>query len=204
MEEFQDNKPIVSIVIPCLNEEKYIKECLSSLEKQDYPKERLEVFFMDGMSEDRTVEIIKEEVVKHPWIKVFKNKDKFTPFAFNLGIKNSKGEVIIFLGAHATYEKDYVSKCVRYLEECKADNVGGIEKVVPKENTLVAKAIAVSLSYSFGAGNAPYRTGSKEPREVDTVFGGCYRKEVFKKIGLFNEKLFRSQDMELNMRLKKA
>ena len=204
MEEFQDNKPVVSIVIPCLNEEKYIKECLSSLEKQDYPKERLEVFFMDGMSEDRTVEIIKEEMVKHPWIKVFKNKDKFTPFAFNLGIKNSKGKVIIFLGAHATYEKDYVSKCVRYLKECKADNVGGIEKVVPKENTLVAKAIAVSLSYSFGAGNAPYRTGSKEPREVDTVFGGCYRKEVFNKIGFFNEKLFRSQDMELNMRLKKA
>jgi len=106
--------------------------------------------------------------------------------------------------AHATYENDYVSKCVKYLEKYKADNIGGIQKVVSKEDTLVSKAIAASFSNLFGTGDSYYRTGSKEPKEVDTVFCGCYRKEVFNKIGFFNEKLFRSQDMELNMRLKKA
>jgi GT2 family glycosyltransferase len=137
-------------------------------------------------------------------ISLIDNPKKFTPFALNIGIKEAKGEIIIRMDAHATYEKDYVSKCVRYLKEYNADCVGGILKTIPAENTLIAKAIALSLSHPFGAGTSRFRIGAKEPKEVDTVFGGCYKKEVFEKIGLFNEKLLRSQDLEFNLRLKKA
>jgi len=94
---------------------------------------------------------------------------------------------------------------VKYLKEYNVDNVGGIWKILPRENTLVAKSITFASSSIFGAGDAYYRRGySKGPRLVDTVFGGCYRKEVFERIGLFNENLVRSQDMEFNLRLKKA
>jgi len=194
----------VSVIIPCRNEEEFTRDCLNSIVSQDYPKENLEVLVVDGMSEDKTREILREYSNKYPFIKLVENPKKFTNFAFNIGIKKAKGKTIMIMGAHAGYEKDYISKCVRYLKEHNADNVGGIIKTQPSKNTIFAKAIAYCLSNIFGVGGSYFRTGSKEPRLVDTVFGGCYRKEIFDKIGLFNENLLRSQDMELNIRLKKA
>jgi GT2 family glycosyltransferase len=108
------------------------------------------------------------------------------------------------MDAHAVYEKDYLSKCVRYLKDYNVDNVGGIIKTIASENTISAKAIAYSLSHPFGVGSSLFRSGIKKPTFVDTVFGGCYKREVFEKIGLFNENLKRSQDLEFNLRLKKA
>ena len=198
------NNLTVSVIIPCRNEKKYIGKCLDTILEQDYPKEKIEVLVIDGMSEDKSREIIKNYSVKFPFIKLLENPKKFTNFAFNIGVKESKGRVIMIMGAHAGYKKDYISKCVKYLKEYDADNVGGVMKTLPSKDTVFAKAIAICLSHFFGAGGSWFRTGSKEIRLVDTVFGGCYKKEVFDKVGLFNENLLRSQDMEFNLRLKKA
>jgi len=192
----------VSIIIPCRNEERFIEKCLDSLIKQDFPKENLEILVVDGNSKDKTKDIIKEYIQKYPFIRIIDNKEKYTPFGLNMGIKKAKGDIIVRMDAHAKYGNDYISKCVKYLKEYNADNVGGVLRTIPSNNSPIAKAIAICLSHFFGAGNSYFRTGSKKPIEVDTVFGGCYRKEVFNKIGLFNEKLIRSQDIELNRRLK--
>jgi glycosyltransferase involved in cell wall biosynthesis len=198
----------ISIIIPCRNEDKYIGGCLDSILGQDFPKENLEVLVVDGASEDKTKEIIKDYAERRPFIKLLENPKKFTPFGLNIGIKASKGEIIIRMDSHAGYEKDYISKCVKYLKESGADNVGGIIKTLPAKNTLAARAIAKVLSHPFGAGSSYFRIGSKEPRFVDTVFGGCYKRGVFSPspdgVGLFNEKMLRSQDIEFNKRLKKA
>ena len=109
------------------------------------------------------------------------------------------------MDVHTVYKSDYISKCIKYLKEYKVDNVGGIWKIMPSEKTLINKAIALVSSSFFGAGNAYYRMGySKGPKFVDTVFLGCYKKETFEKIGLYNENLARSYDMEFNSRLRKA
>ncbi len=197
-------KQFVSVIIPTRNEEKFIARCLDSIISQDYSKEYLEVFVINGISEDRTKEIVKFYSEKHNFIKVLENPDKTTPFAMNMGIKNAKGDIIIKIDAHAIYEKGYISKCVECLKKYNADNVGGVLKTVPAKDTLIAKAIALCLSSFFGAGNSYFRTGAAKAMDVDTVSFGCYKKEVFDKIGLYNENLSRSQDMELNARLKKA
>ena len=216
-------KNFISIIIPCRNEEKYIERFLNSVIEQDYPKEKMEILVIDGTSNDRTREIVKNYCQKYSFIKLLDNPDKFTPFGLNIGIKEAKGEIIARMDAHAVYEKDYLSKCVRYLEEYKADNVGGIIKTLPGKDTIIAKAIAICLSHIFGAGNSYFRIlggnkvlpsetrngsyfriGLKEPQPVDTVFGGCWRKEIFDKISLFNEKMLRSQDLEFNLRLKES
>ena len=80
--------------------------------------------------------------------------------------------------------------------------MGGIIVTLPRDNTLIGKAITYALSSHFGVGGSTFRTGSKEPKWVDTVFGGCYKKEIFSKIGLFNENLIRGQDREFNYRLR--
>ena len=231
--------PFVSIIIPCRNEEKFIGKCLDSILAQDYPKDRLEVLVVDGMSEDGTREIVERytdmslrarslachceqsEAISARdklrnlgiatslpalamTLKLLNNPKKVTPCALNIGIKNAKGEIILWMSAHSRYEKDYISKCVKYLKEYDADNVGGVMITLPRDNAFIGKAIATVLSHPFGVGNSVFRTGAKEPKWVDTVFGGCYKKEVFDKIGLFNESLVRSQDMEFNLRLKKT
>jgi glycosyltransferase involved in cell wall biosynthesis len=198
------SSPSISVIIPCRNEEKFIAGCLNSILNQSYPKENLEILVVDGISEDKTREIVKSYSKKYPYIKLLENPKKFTPFALNIGIKQAKGETIIRMDSHAIYEKDYISKSIKYLNEYKADNVGGIRLTRPRDNRIISRAIAISISHPFSAGNAFYRTGSKNPRWVDTVFGGCYKKEVFEKIGLFNEKLLRAQDREFNLRLKKS
>lgn len=200
----QNNLPLVSIIIPCRNEEKFIGKCLDSILGQDYPKDNMEVLVTDGISQDGTRKIIEDYARKYSSIRTLDNQNKFTPFGLNMGIKAAKGEIIVRMDAHAGYEKDYVSKCVDGLIKYGADNVGGVIKTLPKEKTLISEAIAICLSSFFGAGGSWFRTGSDKLREVDTVFGGCYKREVFDKIGLFNEKLRRSQDLELNLRLKKS
>jgi len=199
-----DVKP-VSVIIPCRNEEKFIGKCLDSIIAQDYPKDKLEILVVDGMSEDGTREIVKRYMDKCPFIELLDNPKKITPCALNIGIKNAKGDIIIRMDAHAKYTNNYVSKCAKYLYEYNADNVGGIWKILPRENTLINKSICLASSSVFGAGNAYYRMGySKGPKWADTVFGGCYKRGVFEKVGLFNENLARSQDMEFNLRLKRA
>ncbi len=199
-----DLSPFVSIILPCRNEEKFIAGCLDSIISSDYPGERLEVLVVDGMSEDGSREILARYTERCNFIRMLENKKKITPCAFNLGIKNAKGDIIIIMGVHAVYSEDYISKCVKYLRDYNADNVGGVMITVPRENTLKGKAIAQALSHRFGVGNSTFRTGAREPVFVDTVFGGCYKKEVFEQIGLFNERLARSQDIEFNMRLSKS
>jgi len=188
----------VSILIPTRNEEKFISRCLDSIKNQDYPAEKMEVFVIDGMSTDATREIAK----KYPFFLV-DNLKRFFPAALNIGIKMAKGDIIIILGCHAKYPNDYVRKSVFFLEKYGADNIGGVLRAVPFNSGIVANGIALCLSSFFGAASS-FRLGTKKFKEVDTVFGGCYRRELFDKIGIFNEKLKRSTDMEFNLRLKKA
>jgi len=194
----------VSIVIPCYNEERFIVSCLDSIIDNDYPKEELEVLIVDGMSNDKTRAFVERYTREYQFIKLLDNPKRITPAAFNIGIKYAKGEVIIIMGAHNVYEKDYVSKCVKHLNGYGADNVGGMMVTLPRNNNLVGKSIVLALSNRFGIGGAAFRIGSEKPRWVDTVFGGCYKREVFDRVGLFNENLVNTQDMEFNTRLRKA
>jgi succinoglycan biosynthesis protein ExoA len=196
--------PFVSIIIPCYNEEKYIAQCLDSVVAGDYPLDQMEVLVVDGGSTDRTRDVLGGYSKQHPVVRMVDNPHRLKPHALNIGIKTAKGDIFIRMDAHALYDKSYVSKSVKYLEEYQSDNVGGIRKTLPDGNSIVAKSIAISISHPFAAGNAVYRTGAKGFKWVDTVFGGCYRRETFQKIGLFNETLVRGQDREFNIRLQKA
>ncbi|UMX47648.1 MAG: glycosyltransferase family 2 protein [Candidatus Nealsonbacteria bacterium DGGOD1a] len=196
--------PLVTIVIPCRNEEKHIAKCLDAVLAQDYPGGRFEIIVVDGASTDGTRRILESYAKKDRRIRMLDNEKIFTPFAFNLGIQSAKGEVVAIMGAHADYQNDYLSKCVYYLNEYGADNVGGRMITLSRNGTIMGKAIVRALSSPFGVGDSHFRMKSNEPKWVDTVFGGCYRKEIFDKIGFFNEKLTRGQDMEFNVRLKKS
>ena len=161
------DKAFISVVMPVYNEEKYIENCIDSLLLQDYPQECMEWIFVDGMSTDRTRELIGAYIEKYPkLIKLLSNPNKTVPYAMNIGIKEARGKYIIRLDAHADYNKDYISKCVYYLNTTDADNVGGVAET--KSKGFVGNAIAKMLSSRFGVGNSEFRTNG-ESGYVDTV-----------------------------------
>ncbi|ABV66958.1 glycosyltransferase [Aliarcobacter butzleri RM4018] len=193
----------VSIIIPVRNEERYIKDCIESIINFDYNKEYLEVLFVDGMSDDKTVTIIESYMEKYAYIKVIKNEKKIVPSAMNLAIKASFGDYICRLDAHAKYPVNYISELLNWSKKLDADNVGAVCITDIKSKSNIAKAIQFVMSDKLGVGNSLFRIGVKEPLEVDTVPFGFYKKEVFNKIGFYDERLVRVQDLELNKRLKK-
>jgi glycosyltransferase involved in cell wall biosynthesis len=193
--------PFVSIVVPCRNEEAYIAHCLDSILAGDYPRDLLEVLVVNGGSGDRTPEILSRYAATHPGIIVLENPQGTTPAALNIGIRAASGGIIVRMDAHVLYPPDYIRRLVAGLEESGADNVGGVLETVPAEDTPTARAIALGISHRFGVGNAHFRIGADERREVDTVPFGCFRRELFERIGLFDEELIRNQDDEFNFRI---
>ncbi len=197
--------PKISFIIPARNEGAYIGKCIDSLANQGYPIEKIEILVVNGASEDNTEEIVNTYAAKGaPTVKLFQNPKRFTPISMNIGVKNATGEIIMIIGAHSELEAGYVEKCVHYLDEYKADVVGGTLITKPVVNTPEAKAIVAALTSFFGTGGSRFRIGTDKVIETDAVFNGCYRKSVFDRVGLYNENLTRSQDIELNLRLKRA
>lgn len=194
----------VTIIIPCRNEDKFIGKVLDNILIQDYSVDLMEVFIVDGMSTDKTREIIQFYCNQYNHFYMLDNPENTVPYALNKAILKASGNIIIRLDAHAIYPSNYVSTLVNYLNKLNTDNVGGALETIPANNSLKARSIAIAISTPFGVGNASYRVIKNEDSEyipVDTVPFGCYKKEVFEKYGLFDEQLTRNQDNEFNERI---
>lgn len=191
----------ISVICPVYNEEKYITKFIDSIIAQDYDQNNMEVFIIDGKSNDNTVNIIDDYCSKYQFIKYFNNVERYQVYAMNIGIKASKGDYIIRLDAHSVYPKNYFSLLIQTSKNLNADNVGGVCKTLPANDTLIAKAIAIAMSHPFGVGNSMFRIGSKNIIETETVPFGCYKRSIFETIGYFDKELKRNEDDEFNVRL---
>jgi glycosyltransferase involved in cell wall biosynthesis len=191
----------ISVICPVYNEEKYIGGCIESLMKQDFTWDESEIILVDGFSSDRTRQIIEEYIEKYPFIKLLDNPRKITPVSLNIAIRAAQNDIIFRIDAHTTYPPSYFSVLSKHLIELNADNVGGICRTLPGGKGLVPECIAKVMSSVFGMGNSYFRIGASKIMKVDTVPFGCFRREVFDRIGFFDEELIRNQDDEFNGRI---
>jgi len=259
----QIENPRVSVVLPVRNEAAHAREFFGPLLNQTYPKDRMEVLVVDGMSEDGTREIVREyegggrreevggsrlevgggrgemgglrrkqasnlrpqtsnlkpsastsppqtsNLKPLPVIRLLDNPRRQRAPALNVGIRSATGDVILRVDARTIIPEDYVEKCVRTLLATGADNVGGMQVPIVTRNgsprkELTQQAIGIALAHPFGIGNAQFRLGKKSGY-VDTVYLGCFRREIFDKVGLFDEDApVISEDSEMNYRIRKA
>lgn len=193
----------ISVIIPVLNEEKYIQTCINSLIQQSFNFNEMEIIVVDGGSKDRTVEITRKIHSKYPNVKILNNPLKIQATAFNIGIENSTTPIVIRLDAHAKYHRDYIKYIIEGLEDKKYGNVGGRWEMASQNNSLIGEANAIINQMRFAIGGADFRV-SNQKKEVETVPFGGFRREVIEEIGGMNPNLPRGEDNEYNKRILQA
>ena len=197
--------PLVSVIIPCRNEEKTIHLVLEALFEQSFPLQNMEIVIADGLSTDGTRRAIHAFSEAHPalFVRLVDNPKQIIPTGLNTAIKASKGELIVRMDAHSLPKQDYVQRCYNAHQEGKAENVGGVWKISPQNNGWVARSIAAAAANPFAVGDAHYRFTEKAAY-VDTVPYGSYKRELFEKIGYFDESLLANEDYEFNTRIRQS
>jgi glycosyltransferase involved in cell wall biosynthesis len=196
------NSSRISIIVPCRNEAEHIGACIESLYKQKLDNGELEVLIVDGMSDDSSRWIVEQWQARWPAIRLIENQKKLTPYAFNLGIKQSTGDIVCIVGARNVLSPNYVSDGIKALlsnEEVAC--VGG--QFLNKGESPLSNAIAKAMSSPFGVGAGNFRALKKD-QFVDTAGVPIYRKTSLEKVGLFDESLHRNQDDDLNFRLRQS
>jgi glycosyltransferase involved in cell wall biosynthesis len=193
----------VSVVMPVRNEADFIERSLKAVLAQTYPHDLMEIIIADGLSNDNTKTLI--ERIKNDSdisVSIVENPEQIAPTGLNRAIAKSKGDIIVRVDGHCEIEPDYVANCVKHLQKNQADGVGGPIETIGEN--LQAKAIAIAMSSTFGVGGSAFRTVNDREMYVDTVAFPGYKRDIFEKIGFFNEELVRNQDDEFNYRLRKS
>lgn len=195
----------VSLCIIAYNEEKSIKQLFEDIKKQNYPHDEMEIVLVDSASTDNTKAVMNsfaEEDNGFMDVKVCDNPKRIQAAGWNVAINAAKCDIIIRVDAHASVPASFVSLNVAQIESGEYV-VGGQRPNIAETDTSWSNTLLLAESSMFGSSIAPFRKGQKKAY-VKSVFHGAYRREVFDKVGLFNEYLGRTEDNELHYRICEA
>ena len=191
----------VSILIPCFQENNFIRACLDSVRGFDLPPDvEIEIFVLDGGSSDGTREIVADIEKADSRIKLIDNPGRTQSAAMNLGITVARGDFVMRLDAHSVYPRDYLRLTFDSAIRTGADNAGGVVSTMRRGEGYQSALVQALTTHKFGVGDSGFRTDAAEG-EADTVPYGFFRREVFDRIGFFDERLVRAQDYEMNRRI---
>lgn len=191
--------PVVTVAVPLWNEARRLPGLLACLEAQTYPADRLEVFLVDGGSDDGTRAQIDAAVVAHPrWYRL-DNPRRLPAAALNLALARAQGEFFLRLDARTRPAADYIARCVEALREGAWVGVAGPQTAVGE--TPAAQAHALALNHPLGTGAATYRRAAR-PTPSETLYLGAYRTAWLRRVGGWDESLAATEDYELNLRLR--
>ena len=193
------SEPAVSVIIPVLNEERFLTQSVQAILNQNYSGQ-LEIILALGPSKDQTNKIA-QELEKDPRVKLVDNPSGRTASALNSAIKKSNFEIIVRLDGHAIVDSNYIKNAVSTLLETDADNVGGLMQA--QGTNTFEKSVAAAMTSKFGVGNAAFHVGGKAG-EADTVYLGTFKKSALIRVGYFDESFIRAQDWEMNYRIRKT
>ena len=197
---------ILSVGIVAFNEEACLPELLSDLSAQDYPKKSTEILLIDSLSSDQTPQIFQKFQAEYGAlyhdVKVLDNPGKIQAAGWNVAIKNFTGDALIRVDAHAKLTKDFIFQNARCLLSGEM-MCGGKRPNIIKNPTAPKRLVLMADNSMFGGSFMSYHS-SDTKHYTDSVFHGCYRREVIERVGLFNEKLGRTEDNDYNYRVRAA
>jgi len=183
------------------NEEDAIDYCLESIYQQDYPIDRIEVLVIDGGSTDQSCTKVNQWIKHHPNLFLYHNPNRRTPLSLNIGIEKSKGEVVVFIGAHTKIDHRFVSLNIHYMYDQNVKCTGGTQINIGE--TFMQNAIGHAMQSIFGIPSATYRY-SKTKGYVESAGYCSYNRVLFEQVGKYNEKNHIAEDAEMNWRIRAA
>lgn len=192
--------PDVDVVMPILNEAAHLPEALHAVRMQEYPG-TVRVYMAIGPSNDGTESVAAELAGDDDGLTLVDNPTGRTPSALNLAIRAGSAPVVVRVDGHSQLNPGYIARAVETLRRTGAANVGGMQ--VPVPTTPFEESVTAATTSWLGTGGATYRTGGLEAA-VDTVYLGVFDRSAIEAVGLFDERLIRNQDYELNIRLRAA
>lgn len=196
-----ENRPEVdfSIIIPTRNEEKYIGKCLDSLLSQDF-QGKYEIIVVDGMSEDTTVDIVSDYCKYDKQVSLITNPERITPCGFNRGIQAAKGKILMTVGGHWHLPIDYLTHIKQVFDKYpEVDCLGG--RIVRQVDTEIGQVIEMARGSLLGGGLAMRNESIVEEKFVEQInVAYIWRRHVFDKVGLFDQRFVKNQDNEFNLR----
>ena len=194
----------VSIIITARNEEKYLPMLFEDILNQTYPLQNIEVVLMDSNSTDNTRKLMEEFKNNNESlsVQIVTNERQIQAAGFNEGVKHATGDVVLKIDAHSRIPQDFVQKNVNEII-AGAFVCGGNRPTVVDSDDDFSKTLHIVEESALGSSIANYRK-SNVKRKVNSIFHGMYRKEVFEKVGLADERLLRTEDNEFHYRVRKA
>src|SRR5262245_22194158 len=197
-----DVLPLVSVVIPVRNEGNFVADLVRSVLSQDYPPDRMEVIVADGQSTDGTRERLSELQAREPRLIVLDNPGRIVSTGLNLAVARARGDVIVRIDGHALIAPDFLRQNVQLLaDHPEAWSVGG--PIRHAASTTFGRAVAAAMAHPLGVGNALHRYPDYEGFVEGAQFP-AFRRWVFDRVGMFDERLVRNQDDEFNFRIRQA
>ena len=190
----------VSVVLPILNEQRYLQDAITAILAQQYPGP-LEVILALGPSTDRTNDIAQSLAQQDDRVVLVQNPSGRTAAALNRAIAAAKYSIICRIDGHAEIAPTYIASAVKVMNETGAVNVGGI--MAASGVGAFERAVATAMRSPLGVGAARFHTGGK-PGPADTVYLGVFNKAALLATGGYDERFTRAQDWELNFRLRQA
>jgi succinoglycan biosynthesis protein ExoA len=190
----------ISVILPVLNEEKYLADAVTAILAQQYDG-KLEVILAVAPSSDKTLEIAQQLHKNDPRVVIVDNPTGRTAVGLNLAIAASQYSIIVRVDGHSNIPNNYCQLVSEILEKTGAVNVGGV--MAAEGQSLFQRSVARAMRSPLGVGASRFHTGGLAG-EVDTVYLGAFRKEALLAAGGFDERFIRAQDWELNFRLRQA
>ena len=195
----------LSICIIAYNEENFLPRLLEDIKSQEYPHEYTEVVLIDGMSQDKTkaiMEAFKAENNGFYNVQVLDNPKRIQAAGWNVAVDNFTGDVLSRIDAHTHIPSDFSRKVMADIEQGE-NVVGGKRPCLVESDSKWAKMLLSTENALFGSSiNSSRRSETKT--YINTMFHASYRREVFEKVGHFNEKLIRTEDNEMHYRIREA
>jgi succinoglycan biosynthesis protein ExoA len=192
----------VSVVLPTYQERTAIRDCLASLQRQDYHNID-EILIVDGGSTDGTLDIVARIMASDPRVRLIHNPGRTAAAAMNLGMREASCNTIVRVDAHTWYRPDYVTRSVSVFESSGAQMVGGPMR--PRGTNSFARAVAAVTSSRVGMGPGRFHYAA-QAQDVDTVYLGTFDRRVISAVGGYDavNLQWAAEDQELNYRLRKA
>ena len=192
-----------SVLVPVLNEERYIRDTVRAMQGQRFDGE-VEFLFMDGRSEDRTKAILEELAQEDPRIRVLDNPGRTSTAGLNVGLRAARGDYIVRMDAHTFYPEDYIAVGVERLR--RGDGVVWVAgPQVPYGTGRWSRRVALALNSWMGTGGSARwgdEGGGAGERELDTgVFAGMWHRATVEAQGGWDDEWAINQDSELAARI---